>query len=298
MLPPAVTLGWVPTRYRVRPAPRESGAHPATIGTGPRPARAGRPPGPGRRRSRSRRGARGGRPWRADRVARSMPRRSGRPARRCPGTPSATSGKRGRSSAVSGSVAGSGASFASVRPIDAGRWAWATAPMSGRAPWMARWIARSEVGPSPLRRDRLALRVAHPDHHQVVALELVLAPSGRRHQQPIDVQAYGQVALAGGDQAARTEAATGADDRVGGGLERGVAHGPIVRPRRAAPALVSDRFASRAGRRQRPSGGAIHPARSRVGRDLDRDPAGARTRPRSRLPARSRRVRCTMDIRR
>ena len=53
-----------------------------------------------------------------------------------PISPNATNGSRGRWNAVSGRAVGSGRSPASVNAIDAGRCAWATAPMSGRAAWI------------------------------------------------------------------------------------------------------------------------------------------------------------------
>src|SRR6476659_5647543 len=68
-----------------------------------------------------------------------------------PGIPSDRYGRRGSSKAVSGSADGSGTSPARVSPIAAGRCAWAIAPISGRAAWTARWMARSDVGPRPLR---------------------------------------------------------------------------------------------------------------------------------------------------
>ena len=100
-----------------------------------------------------------------------------------PISPNGTNGRRGRWKAVSGRSPGSGCSPATVSAIDAGRWAWTTAAMSGRAAWRARWIARSEVGDKPARRARgharrgrarSSTRSARPRAHPCAD------PSGRR----------------------------------------------------------------------------------------------------------------------
>ena len=157
-----------------------------------------------------------------------------------PISPAATNGTRGSSSAVSGRIAGSGTSPATVRAIDAGRWAWATAAASGRAARTARWMARSEVGARPDGDRCGALIVAEPELDEVVRLELVLAPAGRGDQQPGVVEADGQVALGGGDQPARAEPPSALEQRLPGRLQvhpamlRGVTPRRRVRPRRPA----------------------------------------------------------------
>ena len=133
-----------------------------------------------------------------------------------PISPNGTNGRRGMSRAVSGRALGSGISPPRVSAIEAGRWAWATAPMSGRAAYTARWIARSDDGPRP-DADR-ASRAPGPIVTTTMSSsrQLVLAPPARRDRHPVRVKPDGQVALAGGDQAARPETTPGGDDPGGG----------------------------------------------------------------------------------
>ena len=221
---------------QLRPSPRESGARRATSGTGPRRARGGRRRGPDRARPPRRRAARGGR-----RTASGSGRlgEGGRdPVRRARWLPISPNDeeRQARQDGTRSPAArpGPGTSPASVRPIDAGRWAWATAPMSGRAAWTARWMARSEVGPCPLGETASRVGMAEPDDDEVVGAELVLAQPGRRHEQPVGVEADRQVALAGRDQAARTETSTGRDQPIGGGtaIHRVIVRGETGRSRR------------------------------------------------------------------
>ena len=129
-----------------------------------------------------------------------------------PGSPNGTNGSRGRKSAVSGSAVGSGISPASVSAIAAGRWACATAPMSGRAAWTARWIARSEDGASP-DRDRAARAspaMARPRCRRDPARPCA-GPIGVTSDVLL-VEADREVALASRDEAASPEASAGGDD--------------------------------------------------------------------------------------
>ena len=244
---PPLILSWAWARATIptsQPAPRESAAHRATSGTAPRRARGGRRPGPRRARPHRRRDARAGPPSAsgsggsvraaAIRSASALAARASRPTGTAggAGTGPSRAARPGRAPRRRGSGA-----------IAAGRWAWTIAPMSGRAAWTARWMARSEVGPTTAPRDRPRGRGAPSQTTtRSSALELVLAQAGRRHEDPVGVEPDRDVALAGRDQPARPESAPGAQDGIGRGRRGrstatsydGRPRPPIRVPRRAS----------------------------------------------------------------
>ena len=261
MIPPCVTLGWVPTRYPVRHVP-------------PRIRRASRHVRHRTSTSSSRSTAWVGSlptaiaPWRSRRTAvgkgsggsaKAAATRAARSA--LPGTPRATNGSRGRSSPVSGSAAGSGNSPASVSAIEAGRCACAMASTSGRAAYTARWIARSDEGCRPLADTATPLGWFEPDDHEVLRHEFILAPPGRREQEPVTVKARGQVAFPGRDESASAQPSPGFDQSARGSCVATLTHLPILRPRpRSAPRC--DLALCHLGRHGQPFGAVLQAARS------------------------------------
>ena len=99
-----------------------------------------------------------------------------------PISPKGTNGRRGRSRAVSGRADGSGISPASVNPIDAGRWACATAPMSGPGGEDGEVDRQVRRGPATGGRPRFGSGAAERHDDEVLRFELVLAPPARRDQ--------------------------------------------------------------------------------------------------------------------
>ena len=146
--------------------------------------------------------------------------------------------------------------------IAAGRWAWATAPMSGRA----RGPRGGSPGPTsargPTARSRVAVRGARADTTtRSSAVELVLAPAGRRDEQPVRVEPDGQVALAGGDQPARAEPSARARMASVAALVRASMRGHPTAPAPSRRRPV--RATRRAAARPVPSLGARRPAPDR-----------------------------------
>ena len=173
-----------------------------------------------------------------------------------PISPNGTNGRRGRSRAVSGRAVGSGISPATVSAIEAGRWAWATAPMSGRP--------RGRRGGSPgprtgqagrrpcvaARRGRATRRRGHRRRARPCAARVGVT------SEPVVVEPDREVALAGGDQPASAEPPPRREDGIG---RLGEVHPAMLRQRQPR----SRRPASEPGSRRRPRARRTGPARSR-----------------------------------